>query len=184
MTTPSIFYTKPTSTSLFNRDEDDDELDESDRRGISNNIQPIFDQPDPYRTTASSRERDGDYRYATAGTVGSGDLYKDPSTGVISGTPPLASIQPIAPTISPGSYVADAARLLGGAVGNNPFISQAARTGLSEGGVPALNQISPAFFRYTTPSISQALLGLFESIGRPREDSLFTVNQFRPPSIR
>ncbi len=147
----------------------------------SNNVQPIFSQTDPYR---KAPQTDDTYQFATAGQLDSGSLFKDPQTGTIGADPRLLQGSGIAPPISPGAYVSDAARLFGGAVSNNPFISQAARTGFGEGQIPGMNQISPAFFRYTTPSIAQSLLGLFESIGRPRADTLFTIDRFRPPGIR
>lgn len=98
---------------------------------------------------------------------------------------PATTQPPGVPGQVPGNaYTANAARLLGGAVANNPFLTRPARTGLSAGNIPPINQIDPAFWKYTTPSVSKSLLGLFESVGRPREDVLFTSGRYRPPSFR
>lgn len=75
---------------------------------------------------------------------------------------------------------AEAARLLAGAVQNNPFISIAGLGQLQRGVAPLLNQIDPAFFRHTSPVIVQSLLGLLQSFGMRPEDVIFQQQAARP----
>ncbi len=53
-----------------------------------------------------------------------------------------------------------AAQKLGAALVNNPFISAKGRQALREGRVPQMNDLQPAFFRFTSPDNIQALQGL------------------------
>ena len=88
-----------------------------------------------------------------------------------------------ADTVAAPNYVSEAARLLGQATAGNPFAANAQST-LAGGGVPGVNTFQPAFFRYTQPSIANAMLGLWQSSGMPLDDSRFMINQWRPPSYR
>ena len=81
--------------------------------------------------------------------------------------------------------LAEASKLIGGAVAGNPFINAAGQQSLAAGQVPQLNTIDPAFLRYTSPTITQMLQGLFQSGGVVRpEDFTFALNQWRPTAYR
>jgi hypothetical protein len=75
---------------------------------------------------------------------------------------------------------AEAAKLLAGAVQNNPFISVEGLGQLQRGVAPLLNQIDPAFFRHTSPVIVKSLLGLLQSFGVRPEDVAFQQQAARP----
>jgi len=71
-------------------------------------------------------------------------------------------------------YITGAARQLVGALGTNPGITPEAKLQMARGYAPALNQINPMFWQYTSPVIQQALQGLYQSTGvRPEEQSFF-----------
>ena len=91
-------------------------------------------------------------------------------TPPLPGTPPLQNTGPLA----------DAARLFSGSVAGNPFINAAGQGRLSTGYLPDMNQINPAFWRYTSPVIQQALSGLYQSGGFRPEDLDFARNIARP----
>ena len=86
-------------------------------------------------------------------------------------------------TPNPNQYVANAARLLGPALAGNPFITPEGLARLRRGYAPLENEIMPAFYRYTSPVIQQALMGLRQSVGYRPEEQTFTAEAFRPRSL-
>ena len=96
----------------------------------------------------------------------------DPSTPV--------STTPGAPTVA-ASDLALAARTVLEGVQGNPFITPEGKKALARGGVPAFNQINPAFYRYSSPTVIQALTALYPmtQLFSP-EDPAFFANLFRP----
>ena len=85
---------------------------------------------------------------------------------------------------APLSPTEQAAQLLFGAVRNNPFITPEGRTNLEQGLAPLLNQINPAFWRYTSPTIIKSLESLFRSLGLLTDDLRFTIGSRRPTALR
>lgn len=82
------------------------------------------------------------------------------------------------------SDLAAAAKLVLEGVQGNPFITPAGKKALASGAVPQFNQINPAFYRYTTPSVVQALMGLYPMTGLfGPEDPAFMANIFRPRGL-
>ena len=79
--------------------------------------------------------------------------------------------------------LANAARRFSGSVATNPFITQPGRTDLTSGYLPNLSMINPAFWRYTSPVIQQALSGLYRSGGLRLEDLDFIKNMWRPMGL-
>lgn len=65
--------------------------------------------------------------------------------------------------VSETSATSEAANLLAGSVAENPFISPEGLSMLQRGFAPALNTISSAFWRHTSPVIRQAMLGLLQA---------------------
>ncbi|KKN72529.1 hypothetical protein LCGC14_0410330 [marine sediment metagenome] len=109
-------------------------------------------------------------------------LPPEPFPGGLGGQPVSISPSPVTltPPVIDDSPTAQAARLLSGAVAGNPFISQEGQGRLQGGQAPLLNQITPSFFRQTSPVIQQSLLGLFQSLGLRPEDVSFIMQQFTP----
>lgn len=112
------------------------------------------------------------------------DYIRGLGTGGTTAQPPA----PTADVIGGGGVqttpeLAAAARLLGGATATNPFIDPAGRERLQGGLLPELNAINPAFYRYTSPLITQAMQGLFQSGGVPLAHQRFLQEMFRPPGI-
>jgi hypothetical protein len=103
--------------------------------------------------------------------LGTGGTTTQPPVGVGGG-------QPVQPDAN-----AAAARLLGGAVASNPFVTGAGVERLSSGLLPELNAFNPAFSRYTSPLITQAMQGLFQSAGVPLAHQQFLQEMFRPPGF-
>ena len=85
-----------------------------------------------------------------------------------------------APGSQPGDDLGAAARLLYESVKNNPFMSMAGRTRLSQGLLPNLNDVQAAFNQYTSPVITQSLAGLFQSGGVPLAEQDFYRNIWTP----
>ena len=110
--------------------------------------------------------------------------------------PPPSPPPPPPPTVAPLSETTDeekapelspteqAAQLLFGAVRNNPFITPEGRANLEQGLAPLLNQINPAFWRYTSPTIIKSLESLFRSLGLLTDDLRFTIGSRRPTALR
>lgn len=168
----------------------------------SNNVQPVFSRPNPFLTRAQAgpltRTRQEVRR--TADDVGS------PTTpGIIprpSPTEAFNALQEGRPVeaqqalrraaglpadeelgVLEGS-LAEVAKLLGPAVASNPFLNARAKEMLAKGRAPLFEDISPAFYRHTAPSIVQTLQGLLAGTGGfTREDIDFFANT-RPASFR
>lgn len=67
---------------------------------------------------------------------------------------------------------------------NNPFITEEGKASLAAGSVPAFNQVNPAFYRYSSPTVVQALTGLYNQTGLfGPGDIPFFVNLFRPRGL-
>ena len=94
--------------------------------------------------------------------------------------PPGGSESKPSPKEDKNNPLAEAAKLLNGAVQGNPFIDAAGKKALQAGRLPLFNQINPAFYRYTSPVILQALQGLWQSGGIRPEEQEFFANIFRP----
>lgn len=79
-----------------------------------------------------------------------------------------------------------AAQLLGSTLVNNPFISAKGRQALREGRVPQLNDIQPAFYRFTNPRDIASLQGLIAGSSKTAptlETQEFFTNVFRAPGL-
>lgn len=92
----------------------------------------------------------------------------------------LGSGQPV----NTNEQIANAARLLAGAVENNPFITVEGLDRLQRGFVPDLNMIRPEFFRQSDPVVTAALQGLLESVSVTRQSQEQFVNVTRPRGLR
>lgn len=79
--------------------------------------------------------------------------------------------------------VMDAAQLLGGALAGNPFITGGGLSQLEAGRAPLLSQIDPTLLSATSPTIIEALLGLYSAIGMRPEDVQHTLQQFTPVGL-
>ena len=90
--------------------------------------------------------------------------------------------QPVNPN-NPNQQVANASRLLMQAMSGNPFITPEGLQRMQRGFAPLENEINPAFYRYTSPVIQQALSGLRQSVGYRPEEQQFTAAQMRPRSL-
>ena len=77
-----------------------------------------------------------------------------------------------------------AAQLLMPALKGNPFMTPEALQRLQEGNLPDLNMINPAFWQYTSPVITQALQGLYQSGGVRPEEQQFTAQQWTPLGLQ
>ena len=80
--------------------------------------------------------------------------------------------------------IANAARLQAMAMRGNPFIDREGLLQMARGFVPNEQQINPAFYRYTSPVIQQALSGLRQSVGYRPEEQAFTQQAFTPAGLR
>ncbi len=82
-----------------------------------------------------------------------------------------------------------AAQKLGAVLVNNPFISPKGRQALREGRVPQMNDLQPAFFRFTSPDNVQALQRLIQQADAaggtsPTESTQeFFANIFTAPTL-
>ena len=65
----------------------------------------------------------------------------------------------------------------------NPFIDPEELARMRAGYVPLEQGINPAFYRYTSPVIQQALAGLRQSVGYRPEDAQFIARQFTPGGL-
>ena len=97
----------------------------------------------------------------------------------------LKLIKPVTPLDILENPVGAAAQELSGVLVNNPFISAKGRQALREGRIPDLNDIQPAFYRFTNPIHVQALQGLLLSAGQHKtpESLDFFTNVFTAPSL-
>jgi hypothetical protein len=98
----------------------------------------------------------------------------------------LKLIKPVSPLDIMENPKGAAAQTIGAAVLNNPFISAKGRQALREGRIPQLNDIQPAFYRFTDPATVAALQGLIASsseTGPTLEQQEFFTNVFTAPSL-
>ena len=150
----------------------------------------MFQRSDPY-----ARNMPQTARQALAATPGV-PAYGVSQVAALAGQPMAAygaqpapaapAAPPVAPAGTPavgGNPLANAAQLFGGSVAGNPFIAQGGQQRLQQGLLPDLNQINPAFWRYTSPVIQQALQGLYRSAGVRPEELEFTAQQWRPMGL-
>jgi len=79
--------------------------------------------------------------------------------------------------------LANAARLLANSLAGNPFISPEGLANLQRGLLPNMNALSPAFFQNTSPTIADALQGLYRSGGIRTPDLMFALQQMAPESF-
>ena len=95
----------------------------------------------------------------------------------------LATIR--AANVNPNENVdiRNASRVVAGALGTNPYISQQGKEQLLRGYVPDLNAISPAFAQYTDPTIVAALQGLYQSVGIRPETQAFMRGLWTPQGL-
>lgn len=174
----------------------------------SNNVQPVFSRPNPFLTRAQAgpltrtrqevrRAADGGSRGFTNDPGGSQDII--PPTSPTEAFMALQEGRPVEAQqallraaglpdkpeldVLEGS-LAVAAKELAPAVASNPFISSEAKEALAQGRLPLLGDISPAFYRHTSPTIVQILQGLFTSSGFIRPEDLAFETSFRPASFR
>ena len=85
--------------------------------------------------------------------------------------------------LNPDVDIRNAAQLFAGSVAGNPFITPEELARLQAGYAPLEQGINPAFYRYTSPVIQQALAGLRQSVGYRPEDAAFIARQFTPGSL-
>lgn len=98
--------------------------------------------------------------------------------------PPGPPPDPGSPVVPNGDILAADARAFLAGQANNPFITPEGKAALKEGSVPAFNQVNPAFYRYSSPTVVQALTGLYNQTGLfGPGDIPFFVNLFRPRGI-
>lgn len=175
----------------------------------SNNVQPVFSPPNPFLTRAQAgpltrtrrevrRTADGGSRGFTDDPGGSMDIIPVPSP--VEALQALREGRPVEARRSlrlgaglpaeeelgvlEGS-LAEAAKLVSRSVATNPFITPDAKEKLAQGRLPLLGDISPAFYRHTSPSIVQALQGLFLGTGLfTPEDLEFARTSALPASFR
>mgnify|MGYP001573963092 FL=1 len=87
------------------------------------------------------------------------------------------------PGTNPDQAIRNAAQLFAGSVAGNPFIDPNELARLRAGYAPLEQGINPAFYRYTSPVIQQALAGLRQSVGYRPEDAAFIAQQFTPGGL-
>lgn len=101
------------------------------------------------------------------------------------GIDPSTPVSPTdgAPTVAASDLALAAKKVFEGTEGN-PFITPEGRKALERGGVPAFNQINPAFYRYSSPTLVQALQALYPmtQLFGPQDASFF-ANLFRPRGL-
>ena len=85
--------------------------------------------------------------------------------------------------LNPNVDIRNAAQLFGGAVAGNPFITPEELARMQAGYAPLEQGINPAFYRYTSPVIQQAMAGLRQSVGYRPEDAQFAAQQWTPASL-
>ena len=108
--------------------------------------------------------------------------------------PPVAPIVPVTPGygaaappgtgFNPDTAIRNAAQLFAGSVAGNPFIDPNELARMRAGYAPLEQGINPAFYRYTSPVIQQALMGLRQSVGYRPEDAAFIAQQFTPGGLQ
>lgn len=119
------------------------------------------------------------------------DLRDDPSTPQGAFRPrsdQLALIKPVTPLDIVTNPKGVAAQTLGAVLINNPFISAKGRQALREGRVPQMNDLQPAFFRFTSPDNVAALQALIQGAdaggSSPTQSTQdFFANVFSAPTL-
>ena len=81
------------------------------------------------------------------------------------------------------SPTSNAAQLLSGALAGNPFIAPEGLARLYSGRAPLLSEIDPTFWGATSPTMREALMGLYQSMGLRPADVEFSMRQWTPPSL-
>ena len=84
---------------------------------------------------------------------------------------------------NPDMAIRNAAQLFSGSVAGNPFITPEELARMRAGYAPLEQGINPAFYRYTSPVIQQALAGLRQSVSYRPEDAEFIARQFTPGGL-
>ena len=174
----------------------------------SNNVQPVFSRPNPFLTRAQAGPLTRTRQEVRRAADGGGGLPGDPggtAPDIIPRPSPLEAFsalregRPVEAQqtlrlaaglpaeeelgVLEGS-LADAAKLVSSAVATNPFITPEGKEALAKGRLPLLGDISPAFYRHTSPSIVQSLQGLFIGTGLFRPEDLQAAANIRPASFR
>ena len=119
------------------------------------------------------------------------DPRDDPTTAAGSFRPTgdqLKLVQPVRALDILENPKGAAAQVLGGVLINNPFISAKGRQALREGRVPQMNDLQPAFFRFTDPTVIAELQQLIAAAqGSGESPSIrsqeFFSNVFTAPSL-
>lgn len=107
-------------------------------------------------------------------------MLQEQKFGVQEGPPP----DPRSPVNPAADILTQDARAFLAGQGNNPFITDEGKAALKAGSVPAFNQVNPAFYRYSSPTVVQALTGLYNQTGLfGPGDIPFFVNLFRPRGL-
>lgn len=91
---------------------------------------------------------------------------------------------PPTPDINPDEKIRNAAQALVGPLSGIPSISPQALERLKAGYPPDLNMISPSFFQNASPTLQEALKGLYSSVSIRPEDLAHTYEQYTPRSLR
>ena len=98
-------------------------------------------------------------------------------------------VKPVAPVDILTNPIGAEAQKLGAVFLNNPFISPKGRQALREGRVPQMNDLQPAFFRFTSPDNVQALQALIRradsagGTGPTQSTQEFFANVFANPTL-
>ena len=173
----------------------------------SNNVQPVFSRPNPFLTRAQAgpltRTRQEVRRTAGGGTpdiiptvtdaLGKPIPLETQAFNALREGRPVEAQQSLRRAaglpaneelgVLEGS-LAEVAKLLGPAVASNPFLTPRAKEMLAKGRAPLFEDVSPAFYRHTAPSIVQTLQGLLASTGNFTREDVEFFGSTRPASFR
>jgi len=164
----------------------------ADRRSRSNLQQALMGSYDPYRRTNSLPTIGGPGFNPSIGGPGfkwfTGVGTTPPVRSPVTTSPftPYTTTMPTAPAVpTGGTPTQNAARLIGGAFQNSPYIgAEALQRMLTTGGLPGLNEINPAIRSGENPEKLASLYGLFSAAGIPQSIVDWTLNRYRPQSYR
>ena len=194
---------KPNTPNLFSQP--DMNFSSGNDRGPSNNIpqQQVFSASDPYAsrdTDGSSRVLDAIRQAGTSVSASEPSISSAYNPGLPSpyggayqsqvasqmAAPSMPPDPRYAPYggLNPDRPIRNAAQLFSGSVAGNPFITPEELARMRAGYAPLEQGINPAFYRYTSPVIQQALAGLRQSVGYRPEDAEFITRQFTPAGLR
>ncbi len=101
----------------------------------------------------------------------------------------LKLIKPVTALDIMTNPIGAAAQTLGAVLINNPFISAKGRQALREGRVPQMNDLQPAFFRFTSPDQIKELQSLITQADQAggtsptQSDQDFFANVFAAPTL-